>query len=67
MSENTISAVEHNEAVVKSKESGMQSSCDVPTDFAFSESLGGGYECLPFWSPSGWPFRSIRLFEEEDE
>jgi hypothetical protein len=61
------SAVEHNEAVVKSKEGGLKSSCDLPTDFAFAESFGGSSECLPFWHPSVWPFRSIRLFEEEDE
>ena len=64
---NRISAVKHNEAAVKSKESGLKSSRDVPTDFAFAEYFGGGSECLPFWRPSLWPFRSIRLFEEEDE
>jgi hypothetical protein len=63
---NRISAVEHNEPVVKSKESGLKSSCDAPTDFSFTESFGGG-ECLPFWRPSIWPFRSIRLFEEKEE
>jgi hypothetical protein len=64
---NRMSAVEPNEVVVKSKESGLKSSCDVATDFAISESFGGGSECLPFWRPSVWPFMSIRLFEEEDE
>lgn len=64
---NRTSAAEHNEVFIKSTESGPKSSCDVPTDFAFAESFGGGSECLPFWRPSVWPFRSIRLFEEEEE
>jgi hypothetical protein len=63
MTGSRISAAERKEAVIKSKESGLKSSCVVPTDFVFAEPLGGG-ECLPFWRPSVWPFRPIRLFEE---
>jgi len=64
---NRISAVEHNEDFDKSKEGGLKSSCDLPTDFTFAESFGGSSEYLPLGRPSFWLFRSIRLFEEEDE
>jgi hypothetical protein len=65
MIRNKTSAAEHNEVLVKSAENGPKLSCGVPTDFAFAESFGS--ECLPFWRPSVWPFRSTRLFKKEDE
>lgn len=42
-----ISAVEPNEAIVKSRESGLEPSCDSPTDFALEESFGAALNaCL---------------------
>jgi hypothetical protein len=58
-----MSAVENNEAIVKSRKSGQELSSYAPTDFEFAESFGGS-EYLPFRRP---PFSLIRLFEEEDE
>lgn len=64
---NRISAVENNEAIVKSRKSGLELSSYVPTDFEFAESLGGVSECFPFVRPRLWPFRMIRLFGQEEE
>jgi hypothetical protein len=59
-----MSAVENNEAIVKSRRSGLLSSY-VPTDFEFAESFGADY--LPFLRPPLWPFGLIRLFRQEEE
>jgi len=61
-----MSAVENNEAIVKSRKSGLELSSCVPTDFEFSESFGGGSEYFPFWRPRLWPFSLIRLFGQEE-
>ena len=47
MTTNTMSAVDNNEAIVKSTESGLDLSSYAPTDFELAESFGGGSEYLP--------------------
>jgi len=42
-----MSAVDNNEAIVKSTESGLDLSSYAPTDFELAESFGGGSEYLP--------------------
>lgn len=61
-----MSAVENNEATVKSGKSGLELSSYVPTDFEFAESFGGGSEFVPFLRPTLWPFSLIRLFGQEE-
>jgi hypothetical protein len=60
-----MSAVENNEAIVKSRRSGLELSSYVPTGFEFAESFGADY--LPFLRPPLWPFGLIRLFRQEEE
>ena len=66
MTRNSMSAVENNEAIVKSRKSGLELSSYVPTDFEFAESFGGGSEFVPFLRPTLWPFSLIRLFGQEE-
>ena len=61
-----MSAVENNEAIVKSRKSGLELSSYVPTDFEFAESFGGGSEFVPFLRPTLWPFSLIRFFGQEE-
>jgi hypothetical protein len=62
-----MSAVENNEAIVKSRKSRLKLSGYVPTDFELAESFGGGSEYLPFLRPPLWPFTWTRLFRREEE
>jgi len=64
---NRMSAVENNEAIVKSRKSGLEMSSHVATDFELAESLGGGSEYFPFLRPPLWPFSWSRLFRQEEE
>ena len=66
MTTNRMSVVENNEAIVKSRKSGLELSSYVPTDFEFAEFFGGGSEYLPFLRPTLWPFSLIRLFGQEE-
>jgi hypothetical protein len=61
-----MSAVENNEAIVKSRKSGLELSSYVPTDFELAESFGGGSEYFPSLRPGPWPFSKIRLFGQEE-
>jgi len=63
---NRISAVENNEAIVKSRKSGLELSSYVSTDFEFAESFCGGSEYFPFLRPRLWPFSLIWLFGQEE-
>jgi hypothetical protein len=64
---NRMSAVENNEAIVKSRKSGLELSSYVATDFEVAESFGGGSEYFPFLRPPLWPFSWSRLFRQEEE
>jgi hypothetical protein len=64
---NGMSALENNEAMVKSRKSRLELSGYVPTDCELAESFGGGSEYLPFLRPPLWPFSWIRLFRQEEE
>ena len=66
MTTNKMSVVENNEAIVESRERGLELSSYVPTDFEFAESFGGGSEFVPFLRPTLWPFSLIRLFGQEE-
>jgi hypothetical protein len=63
---NRISVAENNEAIVKSRKSGLELSSCMPTDLEFAEFFGGGSEYVPFLRPTHWPFRLIRLFGQEE-
>jgi hypothetical protein len=63
---NRMSAVENNEAIVKSRKSGLELSSCVRTGFEFAESFGGDSEFVPFLRPTHWPFRLIWLFGQEE-
>ena len=66
MTANKMSVVENNEAIVETKESGLELLSYVPTDFEFAEFFGGGSEYLPFLRPPLWPFSLLRLFRQEE-
>ena len=66
MTTNRMSAVENNDATVKSRKGGLDLSSYVP-DCEFAESFGGGSEFFPFLRPPLWPFNLIRLFGQEEE
>lgn len=67
MTTNRMSAVENNEAIVKSRKSGLELSSYVAPDFELVESFGGGSEYFPFLRPPLWPFSWSRLFRQEEE
>ena len=67
MTANKMSVVESNEAIVDSRESGLELSSYVPTDFEFAEFFGGGSEYLPFLTPPLWLFSLLRLFRQEEK
>ena len=67
MTTNKMSVVENNEAIVDSRESGLELSSYVPTDFEFAEFFGGGSEYLPFLTPPLWPFSVLRSFRQEEK
>ena len=62
-----MSAVENNEAVVKSRKNERESSSYAATDLEFAEAFGGGSEYFPFWRLPLSPFSWIRLFAQEEE
>jgi hypothetical protein len=61
-----MAAVENNQVIVKSRESGLELSSYVPTDFEFAESISGS-DYLSLLRPPLWPFALIRLFGQEEE
>ena len=67
MTTRTMSAVENNEAVVKSRKNERESSSYAATDLEFAEAFGGGSEYFPFWRLPLSPFSWIRLFAQEEE
>ena len=67
MTTNKMSVVENNEAIVDSRESGLELSSYVPTDSEFAGFFGGGSEYLPFLTPPLCPFSLLRLFRQEEK
>jgi len=63
----TMSRVENDETVVKSKKNERESSSYAAADLEFAETFGGGSEYFPFWRWPLSPFSWIRLFSQEGE
>jgi hypothetical protein len=62
----TMSVVENNEAVVKSRDNERESSY-AATDLELAEAFGAGSEYFPLWRVSLFPSTSSRLFRQEEE
>ena len=62
-----MSAVENNEAVVKSRKNERESSSYAATDLELAEAFGAGSEYFPLWRVSLFPSTSSRLFKQEEE
>jgi hypothetical protein len=63
----TMSGVENNETVVKSRKNERESSSYAAPDLEFAEAFGGGSEYFPFWRLPLSPFSWNRLFAQEEE